>query len=335
MTLTQEKPLYSKEKKVWPDGVAFHSLSKLSVLELKGKDTLSFLHRISTNSTKGLPPKEGIVTLFTNEKGRLIDQTFILNLEEKQVLVCSQGHRDKLCQWINRFIILDDVEIKENTSEYEIIEVVGEKAQAFLEQGREELLPRKMYPFFASSCFCIKWPHQNLEDRFWIFGTKLQGERAWEEIMQKISHPVILSEAEYEHFRLEKGFPQAPQEIHEGINPHELGLIEFVDFEKGCYIGQEVIARLEAYDKVQKHLFQIVINEDEVEQTVLNDKEQEVGVITSLSSVKEKKQIGLAYLKKKFLSPNINLYIRTKSGSLALLEVRSLPSTHRDNHVKR
>ncbi len=55
-------------------------------------------------------------------------------------------------------------------------------------------------------------------------------------------------------YKIENGIPSDPNELNDLYNPHEAKLIDLVDFKKGCYIGQEVIARLDTYDKVQKHL---------------------------------------------------------------------------------
>jgi folate-binding protein YgfZ len=69
-------------------------------------------------------------------------------------------------------------------------------------------------------------------------------------------------EAAYSMYAVEQGIPRAPYEINEDYNPHEINLAGDVSFTKGCYIGQEVIARLDTYDKVQKRLMGIIYSKE-------------------------------------------------------------------------
>ena len=92
-----------------------------------------------------------------------------------------------------------------------------------------------------------------------------------------------------------------PNELNDSVNPHEAGLLSEISFSKGCYIGQEVIARLDTYDKVQRKLKGIIIEGDCDCQSGMNlydTTENEVGLITSITkSELIKKKIGLAYVK--------------------------------------
>ena len=64
----------------------------------------------------------------------------------------------------------------------------------------------------------------------------------------------------WEALRIKAGVPVYGREMGESYNPLEAGLIGAIDFEKGCYIGQEVIARLDTYDKVQKILVSLKVS---------------------------------------------------------------------------
>jgi folate-binding Fe-S cluster repair protein YgfZ len=79
-------------------------------------------------------------------------------------------------------------------------------------------------------------------------------------------------------------------------------IIDLVDFKKGCYIGQEVIARLDTYDKVQKHLVGLCFSESietDDKFSLLDDQKNEIGLVTSIAySPKNKKNIGLGYIKR-------------------------------------
>jgi folate-binding protein YgfZ len=70
----------------------------------------------------------------------------------------------------------------------------------------------------------------------------------------------VLDDETFDVIRIESGMPVAPNELNEKHNPLESTLVSAVSFTKGCYIGQEVIARLDSYDKVQRHMLGVVVN---------------------------------------------------------------------------
>ena len=71
-----------------------------------------------------------------------------------------------------------------------------------------------------------------------------------------------LEKKAYEIFRIKNGIPKFPNELNDEFNPHEVNLSCDVSPDKGCYIGQEVIARLQTYDKVQKKMKGLLIPSD-------------------------------------------------------------------------
>ncbi len=90
-------------------GVGLYNRSESAVLHLKGKDVLEFLQRISTNDVTNLEPFHYVSTLFTNEKGRLIDRTVLVRLEEDYFLVGGKNNDASLDRWIRKYIISEDV----------------------------------------------------------------------------------------------------------------------------------------------------------------------------------------------------------------------------------
>jgi folate-binding protein YgfZ len=115
--------------------------------------------------------------------------------------------------------------------------------------------------------------------------------------------------------RIEAGIPLAPSELNEKHNPLETTLVQAVSWTKGCYIGQEVIARLDTYDKVQRHLMGIEIGETfhngSLAIPIANADNEQIGEITSIAfSPSLKKSIGLAFIKTAFAIPEM----RTKVG---------------------
>jgi folate-binding protein YgfZ len=126
------------------------------------------------------------------------------------------------------------------------------------------------------------------------------------------------------------GIPTAPNELNSDYNPHEAGLTNYIDFEKGCYIGQEVIARLQTYDKVQKQLTGVRFSGQDItgEKLSIFNGDEEIGKITSMvNSVKFNELIGLAYVKKNFTNSKDQLTAKNGKGIAQNIFLNSLPFT--------
>jgi tRNA-modifying protein YgfZ len=102
-------------------------------------------------------------------------------------------------------------------------------------------------------------------------------------------------------------------------------MMELVDTKKGCYIGQEVIARLETYDKVQRTIMGVRLSQEEMpaELNLVDENGAEAGNMTSVvHSRKCKCIIGLAYIRKAYAEDGRELYVK---GSSSKVIVKSLP----------
>jgi folate-binding protein YgfZ len=139
----------------------------------------------------------------------------------------------------------------------------------------------------------------------------------------------MVGEEAYNIFRVEQGLPIAPNELNDEYNPLETALDELIDFNKGCYIGQEVIARLQTYSKVQKKLVGLRFNsplEFNNGHIVLEDNGVEVGKLTSYAlSHKLKAPIGLAYIRNSHLTPGTQLSLKLSDNKIVKAEVHTLP----------
>jgi folate-binding protein YgfZ len=138
----------------------------------------------------------------------------------------------------------------------------------------------------------------------------------------------LIGEEAYNIYRVEQGNPASPNELNDNVNPHEAGLINYIDFKKGCYIGQEVIARLDTYDKVQRRITGIKFT-DAINQTdsfSVYSGASEVGNVTSVVySPKLKTYLGLAFIRKGFLQDSNSLHAVNSKGEKKSIVIDSLP----------
>ena len=279
-------------------GVGIYNRSESAVIKLKGKDVLDFLQRISTNDVAKLLPSHYVSTLFTNEKGRLIDRTILVSTEDYYVLIGSKGNDNVLFRWINKYIITEDVNPENHTGNYLILDVIGPQAESYLTLicGKEvdDLDKNQLHQIEIdnTSSYLLK--------KTTASGLSMVGEKA------------------FDYYRVINQVPKYPNEINDNFNPHEAGLMHDVNENKGCYIGQEVVARLDTYDKVQKRLKKVKINglkDSTLPLELYHKDDEQIGILTTSVKVFENNHHeGLAFIKKSFQDKGCIEDVKSSSG---------------------
>ena len=292
------------------NGVALMFKNTSSIIELKGADSLDFLHRISTNSMKNLNKEEVKKTIFTSEKGRIIGVSTILNFESYLLLITSAHSKQKIMSWINKYIIGDDVVLSDASHRFNLFEVIGPQSESFLSLFVGDTINSvtdnsfKVVSADGVLFFLAKLKDDKGLCKYWILAEQENAKKLIKNMIDN-KGPFdfnLIGDDAYSAYKIENGIPSDPNELNDNFNPHEASITDLVDFKKGCYIGQEVIARLDTYDKVQKHLVGLCFPEsiDSNDKfSLLDDQQNEVGVITSIAySPKIKKNIALGFIQK-------------------------------------
>ncbi len=229
----------------------FYQPSNLVFFSLSGNDSIDLFNRLSTNNIN--VDQNGITqTIFTNENGRIIDIVSIWNIDTNNVIfMCNSLNKKFLIDWINKFTFEEEIELNE-IADLRLIHLFNNT-------------PKINFDNFISSNKIIN----KIEEKFGYFYSGktsfYNNHESIDLILNKNIEPDIkkllysegfneFNEKQFLSFRINNSIPYGVNEINSTFNPLELNLIHLIDFEKGCYIGQEVIARLDTYDKVQKKL---------------------------------------------------------------------------------
>lgn len=309
-------------------GVGLRKISEKGITEISGNDALDFLNRISTNDIKNLAKNSYARTVFTTEKGRIIDSVGVLNFGDFLLLAGSIVYQPKVASWINKYIILDDVKVSPYDNKFYIFELLGPQADSFIRLivGNEinKIEVNQFKEFFVDEMHFHLLKLEDAEGNYFfrIVAALAYGKKIIS-FMQENKGCFdfnLIGETVYEQFRIQRGIPKAPNEFNDLYNPMEVNLKDEISFTKGCYIGQEVIARLDTYDKVQRTLCGVVF-EDEInpEQKfqLFNSIGEPVGEITSIAkSLVHDKMIGLAVIRKQYFNPGETLEAKTENKSV-------------------
>lgn len=257
-------------------GSAIFDASAWGRIRLSGRDGLDLLHRLSTNDLLSLKHGETALTVLTTEKGRIVDAIRVLRRGEDCLLLTSIGAEDLLLGWIEKYTITEDVELKIVTGETCMVSLLGPGALQTLETVREGssrpegFAPGDVIPGSASEIHLVV--------------PAAGGERLWSHFTSAGVVPIGIHAREI--LRIMHGVPGRPGELNLDFTPYDVGLTEAISYTKGCYIGQEVIARIDTYQKARRSLIGLSSRAPAVAPgtLVINAAGEEAGRVTSWSS---------------------------------------------------
>ena len=283
------------------EGMGVYEDEGRGMVKAVGVDVLDLLNRLSTNRVDNLRAGEGAPTIFTNEKGRIIDLVYVLNLGEFVLLLTGDGAQEQVMEWVDRYTFIEDSTLDDVTESMSLVSVAGQEASDLL-QGVTGLDLAGLGAYGSSgfeSDGLKGWMVRMDVGEFPGFQVLVEnGDK--QALLEKLSaHGATSVDREaWEAFRIRSGAPVYGKELGESRNPLEAGLIGAIDFTKGCYIGQEVIARLDTYEKVQRALVSLRVGGSWEEGDVLKVDGRRVGEITSLATVSgDGDGVGLGYVR--------------------------------------
>jgi len=238
------------------EGCVAADRSPLGRIRLLGRDRLEFLHRISTGDVRNLRPGEGRLTALLNPKGRILDLLHALAAERALLLVTSAGTGGKVRAWLDGFLFREEVTL-EDAGSLPCLGLYGPESPGILGRiagGMWDDLPPAHHRIvgIAGAPVKVVRTHPIAGCGFLLLGEEGNALPLWEELLRGGAVPAG-SEA-LDRLRIAAGIPEAGKELTEDYNPWEAGLDAAISLTKGCYTGQEVVARLHHYGKVQRRL---------------------------------------------------------------------------------
>ncbi len=260
------------------------------VIELAGKDRLELLHRMSTADLLELAPFHVRQTVFTDPLGRTIDVVWVLTRDQDLVLLTNPGKEVQLRAWLRKHIFFQDqVSLVAAQPGWALWGVYGPTAVQAL-AGLHCPAPSndQIVAFQGGLAWSVSTPVPGFRALIHP-GVDLSG---WEQLGGGAA------EAEaYEVHRVEAGLPEAGREILDDSIPLEVGLASAVSFSKGCYTGQEIIARMESRGKLAKRLAGITLPHSAQSGSTLQQNGRTIGTLTSVVESPRFGWIGLAVVK--------------------------------------
>jgi folate-binding protein YgfZ len=306
-----------------------HNASYMGRLKATGDDGLDLLNRLSTNKVIDLGPGQGAPTILTTDRGRILDLIGVVNVDEYILIITSPSAQQQVIEFLDKYTIMEDLTVEDITEDSAMFSVLGPDSQAAVESAAGTTLGK--LPAYHSvtvalgghEVLIVHRPFGDLPSYDLLMDSNAATD-VWDHLASSGITPV--GEEAFEAARLNYSVPEYGREISEAYNPLEAGLIGSIDFAKGCYIGQEVIARLDTYQKIQKHLVRLEFTQGATvsEGDILTDAGQEVGKVTSVTEIPAGAGlVGMAYVRKASASPGKVLELAGPSSGQA--EITALP----------
>ena len=320
------------------NSVGLADLSFRGRLCLLGADRVRLLHGQVTNDIKALQAGQGCYAAFTSPKGRMQADVHVYALADELLLDFEPGLTQSLIERLDHYIVSDDVQAVDVAEHYGLFSFQGPKAlevPGLLDPG---------WTLAPQSHGIVHRPDPELGDLYWVNHARTGSQgvdvfvptaamgMVWDKLCLAVrslgGRPVGGSALELA--RIEAGVPRFGVDMDESHLPPEAGLDRNgISYTKGCYIGQETIARIRTYGQVTKALRGLRFDPG-APMPVRGDKlfynGREVGSLTSvIQSPRLGCPIALGYVRKECNAPGTALVVRSVSGAEIPATIVPLP----------
>lgn len=309
-------------------------------LELEGKDALGLLHRISTHDMLSMLPGAVRPTIFTNPNGRILDRVTVYREPEAAgasiFLITEPGRGEAVRAYLQRNIFFnDDVRVRDISAHTRQFALHGLHARDIVQR----LLPDA--PLAESGA---EWPtpggHMAVlrvkpliaSASSWVVMVENDGAPlVWDQLLEQgAAHGLMpAGSLAYNLLRVQVGRPAAGREITSDYIPLEIGLWDEVSFTKGCYTGQEIIARMESRGRQAKVLFTAQAAAPlDAPQTLYDADGREAGTVTSAVTLPSGEHRALAVVRTAHAEPDTVLFAGDGRISVTLIDVAGVQGKH-------
>lgn len=252
----------SDETEALAHGAAVHDKGWLRRVEVRGEDRFRWLSGMVTNTVKDLPENGGAWNLVLNAQGRILGDLTVWRTGEALTLEMEAAQAESLLAHFEHFIIMDDVELvaldTDASTAETAIGLTGPKASQVLARMG---LPALAEPMTATH---VEWNGLDLRVErgygaaaehytLWVLPTGLQ--KLWRMLRTGGAGPA--GSAAVEAFRVAEGIPLYGVDMVERDLPQETAQMRALHFNKGCYLGQEIVERIRSRGNVHRHLRQL------------------------------------------------------------------------------
>lgn len=284
----------------------------VGLLRLSGPDRVTFLQRQTTNDIAALAPNHTVTTVLTSATARILDVLQLFMEDEAIAIIPLPNHAETTYPYLRRRIFFNDnVTLTNARAEYAVVDLEGEHAGEWLRgQGIEPP------PLDGTVTGTLAGSPIRVLGQPGLFGTGCRiiapAGTPLAECFQS-AHIPALSSNDYEIYRVEAGLPAPGRELTEDYTPHETNLRTWISETKGCYTGQEILARQVTYDKITRHMVGLKLDDPAQSGANVLAEGKPAGNITSAVVSPRLGAIALAILKRPYHEPGTSVTVESET----------------------
>jgi len=285
-----------------------NSYQPAAFLKVTGDDAEAFLQGQFTNELRH--PKDvdaSVYGLWLNQKGKVLADSYVLKRKNKEFAIVSVTSSATVIRArLEEYIVADDVTLADETARVHALAVSGKRCGELIRECLGVVPPTGR--FLQHDELIIFSGRRSRDENYELIGPEALIKNAKQKLLALGGHEADADEME--SMRISAGIPSIPQDIGPGDLPNEGGLEdEAISFTKGCYLGQEVMARLKNMGQIRRRLHIIEgLGATLVASDPLYQGERQVGQVHSVANNKDK-FVALAMLSLVNLEPGSGLSV--------------------------
>ena len=320
-------PDWQDEWRLAREAVALFDTNWHAIAALSGPDRVRYLHAIVSNDVQSLAEGQGTLALLLDSRAHILAELEIYAQKDRLLALSHASVRERTMATLDKYIIMDDVELEDATGRLGTLAVEGSRAGEVVSQatglsldGFSEFQGERC-EIAGVPCYVVRRSH------FGAFGAEFIAPAehvplVWDTLhgMVHAAHGGPIGMHALNALRLEAGVPWFPLDFDDTVIPHEAALeTTHLSFTKGCYTGQEIVERVRSRGQVNRRRARLTFTTKEPPSpgTKLLADGAEVGHVTSSAfSPASGSSIGMAYLRREHAAPGAILHFDSATATV-------------------
>jgi folate-binding protein YgfZ len=239
-------------------GCGIYDLGFRARISLTGGDRVRWLNGMVTNNIRDLAAGRGVYAFLLNPQGRILGDMLVYNAGESLIVETDRSQVEKITATFDHFIIMDDVEVKNVGEEQTTLGLAGPKSRALLNAAGIEVPEMQPLQMIAPKCNCdcgcvactVVRGEDASQESYEIWLAAKDTYKTWSALVAAGAMPV--GDEALEMQRIVAGIPLNGVDIRERDLPQETEQMRALNFNKGCYVGQEIVERIRSRGNVHR-----------------------------------------------------------------------------------
>jgi folate-binding protein YgfZ len=312
------------------NGCGIYDLGFRTKVALTGGDRVRWLNGMVTNNIRDLAAAHGAYAFLLNPQGRILGDMVVYNQSEALVVETDRSQVEKIVATFDHYIIMDDVNVDNLSEKWTALGLSGPKSRALLNAAgikTPEMQPLQMMtPECVCDCDCVECKVVRGEDsqsesyEVWLAPKDVY--KTWQALINAGATPAGSEALEMQ--RIAAGIPLYGVDIRERDLPQETEQMRALNFNKGCYVGQEIVERIRSRGNVHRKFTGFLV--EGAAAIAAGEKvfsaEKEAGEVTSvavLNTPAGERTIALGYIRREIGTPGREVMLDTVKATVTQL----------------